>query len=72
MEKKTSIKAIFKGYEKGYAILDADGLKIPYPAENFPKYIHEGETVIIKIQTEKNAKEEEYQRLRELLTELIN
>ena len=78
------IEAKLMRFEERFAVLAVGGgaiadasqtesqLEIRWPIKNLPENIRLGDTVYLKIKTQKMEEDEKYTRMRRLLEELIN
>jgi hypothetical protein len=60
-------------FENQYAVLQNEqGIEYFWPVSELPETINQGETLVLSVKTIAMQKEEEFERMRTLLTELIN
>lgn len=67
------LHAKFIRFEEQFAVLQHEALgEFKWPIKNLPDDVKIGDTVSIKISSPGAEKEEQYERMRKLLEELIN
>lgn len=68
-----SIQATLERFEDKFAVLKNETYgEFRWPVKNLPEDLQIGETILIKISTQKLEQEEKFEQMRRLLEELIN
>jgi hypothetical protein len=71
MDDRNEIKAVIRRVSGSQATLEVEGQTLTWPTDQLPDGAREGETVRLRMLTERQAETEYQERARALLTEIL-